>query len=51
MRSLMKLFGFFHEEEGDAILEARLCALGRQNRHKGKRHLPVSPFRAGRLAV
>jgi len=52
MRSLMKLFGLFHEEDGaDAILEARLCALCQQSHRKLMHHAPVSPFRAGRAAV
>lgn len=51
MRSLMKLFGLFREDEADAILEARLCALGRQSHRKLARHAPVSPFRPGRLSA
>ena len=51
MRSLLKLFGLCREEEGDAILEARLCALGRQSHRKLIHHAPVSPFRPGRLSA
>lgn len=51
MRSLMKLFGLCRDEDGDAILEARLCALGRQSHRKLAHHAPVSPFRSGRFAA